>query len=117
MLCTHLMLLEAVEMVDVTEATAETEDEIVDVDEEVDEVELELGIITADELELELELELLEVLEMSVDVVLELETTDCDGAGTAIDELGLLVETAALEVEEPDAAVKVMVTISHTIEA
>ena len=69
------MLLEALEMLDVAEATPETEDEI-DVDEEVDKVELKLGIMTADELELELALELLEVLEMSVDVVLELETTD-----------------------------------------
>lgn len=75
MLYTYLMLLEVVKMLDVAEATPETEDEI-DADEEVDKVELKFGIMTADELELELALELLEVLEMSVDVVLELETTD-----------------------------------------
>lgn len=76
MLLTHLRLLEVVdEMLDVAEATPETEEEINDVDREVDEVELVVGMITADELELELEV--LEVLEeMSVDVVLELETTD-----------------------------------------
>ena len=44
------MLLEALEMLDVAEATPETEDEI-DVDEEVDKVELKLGIMTADELD------------------------------------------------------------------
>lgn len=51
---THLMLLKVVEMLDVTEATPEMEDDIVDADEEIGEVELELGVITADELELEL---------------------------------------------------------------
>jgi hypothetical protein len=75
---------------------------------------MEVGMIIADELELELDEEMEE---MSVDIVLELETTDWDGAGTATEELGLLVETAALEVEDLDAAVRLDVTISHTSEA
>lgn len=73
MLFTHLMLVElADEILDVAEATPETEEENVTDDIEVDEIELEVGIMTADELELEL----VELEEMNVDVVLELETTD-----------------------------------------
>lgn len=117
MLLTHLRLLEVVdEMLDVAEATPETEEEIDDVDREVDKVELVVGMITADELELELEV--LEVLEeMSVDVVLELETTDWDGAGIATEELGLLVETAALEAEALVADTAPFKATSHTSEA
>jgi hypothetical protein len=65
------MLVElADEILDVAEATPETEEENVTDVIEVDEIEV--GIMTADELEIELA----ELKEMSVDVVLELETTD-----------------------------------------
>lgn len=103
-------------LVDDVDETTAMEEEDVGIDEEVDEVELEAGIITADELDLELEL--VEVLEeLSVDVELELETTDRDGTGIATEELGLLVETAALEVDKFDAAVIVETAISHISEA
>lgn len=103
-------------LVDDVDETTEMEEEDVGIDKEVDEVDLEAGIITADELDLELEL--VEVLEeLSVDVELELETTDRDGTGIATEELGLLVETAALEVDKFDTAVIVETAISHISEA
>ena len=68
------------------------------VDREVDERCLEVGMIAADDLELEL---LTELRGTILDVVLELEAIDCDGAGTATDELGLLT---ALDEEDIDAS-------------